>query len=140
MPMSEYWAKKNLELDKGTAVTAPTAAIAMLLAVPVEGKQGWGASELEEVAYTGYTRQPVTGAFWKAPTFAAGLAEMLSNEVLKFPGIPAGTTVKVKALGILDGTSLKAGNLLYYVESVFELTELITPAEAAAGALKITRK
>jgi hypothetical protein len=140
MPMGEYWAKKNLELDKGTAVTAPTMALAMLLAVPAEGKQGWGASELEEVAYTGYARQPTTGAFWKAPSFAAALAEMLSNEVLRFPGIPAAVTVKVKALGLFDGTTLKAGNLLYYVASTFELTELITPAEAAAGAIKITRQ
>jgi hypothetical protein len=135
MPMGEYQAKKVLE-----NISAGTAYLAMLLAVPVEGKQGWGAGELEEVAYTGYARQKISGAFFKAPTYAAGLAEALSNEVLRFPGIPAATTVKVKALLIVDASTLKTGNVLYYVESVFELTELITPAEAAAGALKLTQK
>ncbi len=149
MPISEYWAKKRLELDKGTAVTAPAFYLGLLTSLPEAGvaaSQEFSGSMKEATAtntagkgYAAYARLAASGAFWKAPTVGA-TCEMLSNEIAKFAGLAAGETLKVKAIALLEGSTVGSGNLYYWVPNEFELTELVTPAEAAAGALSITLK
>jgi hypothetical protein len=141
MPISQYWAKKKLEQDTGTAVTSPSMYLALLTTLPEAATKSTQefAGSMKEAEYAAYVRISASGAFWNAITQGA-TNSTTSKELAKFAGLAASETCKVKAIALFDGSTLKAGNLLYWAANEFELTELITPAEAAAGALSLSLK
>jgi hypothetical protein len=133
--LSQVYEKKVLEVLVGkTALSTPTAYVALLTAVPTSADTG---ATITEATYTGYARKATAGSDWAAAV--AGTPSSITNaNAITFAACTAGTSTIV-AFALVDSSTTGAGNVIAWgtvASTVVSATN--TPASFAAGALIAT--
>jgi len=131
--LSQIYEKKVLEVLVGkTALSTPTAYVALLTVVPTSADTG---STITEATYTGYARKSTAAADWAAAV--AGTPSSITNaNAITFAAATAGTSTII-AFAICDAAT--TGNVIAWgtvASTVVSATN--TPASFAAGALTAT--